>query len=73
MFILNPYWRPALTFSVVFSKFSEYLVMIKDGSGFSFRSRNFYIFYIREELLYFDHCENSCKSVLRIKFLLANT
>ena len=35
--------------SVVFSKFSEYLVMIKDSPCFSFKTRNFKVFFIFED------------------------
>ena len=45
MSVLNFSLRPALTFSIVFSKLFEYLEMIKDSPGFSFRPWNFFVLY----------------------------
>ena len=61
--ILNLSWKPAFAFSVVFSKFSEYLVMIKDSPGFSFRPWKFPCFVYLKSIIILWSLWNSCKNV----------
>ena len=70
MIILNLSWGSALAFSVVFSKFSEYLVMIMTVLVYLSDHESFLVLYIWEALLYFDHCENSKKMFFNL-FVLA--
>ena len=78
MLVLDLSWRQVSLFSIIFSKFSEYLEMIKDSPGFLLDHEGFRVLYIWEVLLYFDHCENTkkyfpvflfCLEILNLMFL----